>query len=202
MNTWLKTRRINHQLESPVYFSTAWDATSRGQVQGKATDSGDNEGPWSTSSSTGETGRLRAEMDHNYAFPSISVFIEKHNRYSNWEAQACKWKGGGGAETSRPQAWQIRMARRIKRLSHHLPLPGPTLPDSLYVYLWQGGIWSDGRAGYNFARLHGIYEFMSVAKAQELRLQMATQSRAIECSSSKVPLGQNTSVPVTIHPAR
>src|ERR687894_2830918 len=34
----------------------------------------------------GATGRLRCEMDH-YAFPSIEVFIEKHNRYSNWEAR-------------------------------------------------------------------------------------------------------------------
>ena len=34
----------------------------------------------------GPTARLRCEMDH-YAFPSIEVFIEKHNRYSNWEAR-------------------------------------------------------------------------------------------------------------------
>jgi hypothetical protein len=35
---------------------------------------------------TGKTGRLRCEMDH-YAFPSVNVFVEKHNRYSNWEAR-------------------------------------------------------------------------------------------------------------------
>ena len=34
----------------------------------------------------GETGRLRCEMDH-HAFPSVAVFVEKHNRYSNWEAR-------------------------------------------------------------------------------------------------------------------
>src|ERR1700722_13664742 len=34
----------------------------------------------------GGTGRLQCEMDH-YAFPSVEVFIEKHNRYSNWEAR-------------------------------------------------------------------------------------------------------------------
>src|SRR5436190_3148699 len=33
----------------------------------------------------GPTARLRTEMDH-YAFPSVEVFVEKHNRYSNWEA--------------------------------------------------------------------------------------------------------------------
>ena len=31
----------------------------------------------------GKTGRLTAELDH-YAFPSVDVFVEKHNRYSNW----------------------------------------------------------------------------------------------------------------------
>ncbi len=34
----------------------------------------------------GKTGYLRAEMDH-YAFPTVDVFMEKHNRYSNWEAR-------------------------------------------------------------------------------------------------------------------
>ncbi|MEY2549953.1 MAG: hypothetical protein QOG12_97, partial [Verrucomicrobiota bacterium] len=34
----------------------------------------------------GPTGRLRCEMDH-YAFPTVEVFVEKHNRYSNWEAR-------------------------------------------------------------------------------------------------------------------
>ena len=33
----------------------------------------------------GETGRMRTELDH-YAFPTITNFVEKHNRYSNWEA--------------------------------------------------------------------------------------------------------------------
>ena len=33
----------------------------------------------------GAAGRLRNDMLH-YAYPSVSVWIEKHNRYSNWEA--------------------------------------------------------------------------------------------------------------------
>ena len=37
-----------------------------------------------------------------------------------------------------------------------------------YVYLWQKGF-LDGREGYYFARLHGFYEFLSVAKTFELR---------------------------------
>ena len=31
-------------------------------------------------------------MDH-YAFPSVGVFVEKHNRYSNWEARVALAEG-------------------------------------------------------------------------------------------------------------
>jgi hypothetical protein len=34
----------------------------------------------------GPVGHLKTEMNH-YAFPNIGVFVEKHNRYSNWEAR-------------------------------------------------------------------------------------------------------------------
>ena len=40
----------------------------------------------------GPTGRLRCEIDH-YAFPSVEVFVEKHNRYSNWEARIAVAEG-------------------------------------------------------------------------------------------------------------
>ena len=33
----------------------------------------------------GSTGKLKSIMDH-HAFPTIDSFVEKHNRYSNWEA--------------------------------------------------------------------------------------------------------------------
>jgi glycosyltransferase involved in cell wall biosynthesis len=161
------------------------------QIVKGATESGDNE-VHEHIIVQGETGRMMSEMDH-YAFPTISVFIEKHNRYSNWEARL-QVEGRIGQETSQPQAWQIRMARRIKRLSHHLPFR-PTLR-FLYVYLWQGGIW-DGRAGYNFARLHGIYEFMSVAKAEELRLQgFGSKQPPSAPKSGGVTVSQNSVVPI------
>ncbi len=147
-------------------------------VQG-ATESGDNE-VHEHIIVQGETGHMRSEMDH-YAFPSISVFIEKHNRYSNWEARL-QVEGRAGGESNLPQSWRVRMGRRLKRLSHHLPFR-PTLR-FLYVYLWQGGIW-DGRAGYNFARLHGIYEFLSVAKAQELCIQMAASQTGDSLKDNK-----------------
>jgi hypothetical protein len=55
--------------------------------------------------------------------------------------------------------------RRLKLLSHHLPCR--PLLRFLYIYIWQKGF-LDGREGYYFARLHGMYEFLSVAKTYEL----------------------------------
>jgi glycosyltransferase involved in cell wall biosynthesis len=133
-------------------------------IQG-ATASGDNE-VHEHIIIQGATGKLKAEMDH-YAFPSIEVFVEKHNRYSNWEARLEVEDALDQAPSAHaPQAMRIRSMRSIKKLSQCLPFR-PTMR-FLYVYIMQGGF-LDGVAGYYFARLHGFYEFMSVAKAAELR---------------------------------
>lgn len=133
-------------------------------VQGE-TESGDNE-VHEHIIIQGRVGWLRSEMDH-YAFPSIGVFVEKHNRYSNWEARLLL-QGLPRGHRGQLQSGRVRRRRMIKQFAQRLPFR-PTLR-FLYVYLWQGGIW-DGRPGYYFARLHGIYEFLSVAKAAELRMK-------------------------------
>jgi glycosyltransferase involved in cell wall biosynthesis len=114
----------------------------------------------------GRTGRLQTELDH-YAFPSIDVFVEKHNRYSNWEARvaADAVTGGEGQNISHKT---VGRRRRLKRLM--LRMPFRPLLRFLYVYVWQKGF-LDGVEGYYFARLHGFYEFLSVAKTRELQKQ-------------------------------
>ncbi|MBA3962737.1 MAG: glycosyltransferase family 2 protein [Chthoniobacterales bacterium] len=111
----------------------------------------------------GTTGRLRCELDH-YAFPSVEVFVEKHNRYSNWEARVAV------EQFVRPaadlQSGRVAQRRKLKQLSQRLPFR--PLLRFLYVYLWQRGF-LDGREGYYFARMHGFYEFLSVAKTYELK---------------------------------
>ena len=113
---------------------------------------------------TGPTGHLRSEMDH-YAFPSVAVFVEKHNRYSNWEARVAldRYLHASRAQL---QSGEVGLRRRLKQLSQALPFRG--LLRFLYVYVWQRGF-LDGWEGYYFARLHGIYEFLSVAKTYELK---------------------------------
>jgi glycosyltransferase involved in cell wall biosynthesis len=114
----------------------------------------------------GTTARLRAEMDH-YAFPSIATFIEKHNRYSNWEARVALERASGDG----PQDTRVGARRWLRRFS--LALPCRPLLRFLYVYVWQRGF-LDGRAGYYFARLHATYELLCVAKTYELRKNAGT----------------------------
>jgi glycosyltransferase involved in cell wall biosynthesis len=127
------------------------------------TDSGDNE-VHEHVRVNGPTGRLRCELDH-YAFPSVEVFVEKHNRYSNWEARVAvdrllKGTAGHFDEMS------VGMRRKLKLLSQRLPFR--PLLRFLYIYIWQKGF-LDGREGYYFARLHATYEFLCVAKTHELK---------------------------------
>jgi glycosyltransferase involved in cell wall biosynthesis len=131
------------------------------QITDVPTASGDNEVHEHVVVS-GTTGRLISEMDH-YAFPSVEVFVEKHNRYSNWEARVAL---AGLPGNSKLQHGRVGVRRMIKRLTQRLPFR-PWLR-FCYVYLWQCGF-LDGRRGYYFARLHGMYELLTIAKTVELR---------------------------------
>lgn len=130
----------------------------------QATQSGDNE-VHEHVVVQGKVGRLKCLMDH-YAFPSVEVFVEKHNRYSNWEARVALESGRSEGETGFDA--NVRRRRKIKQLARLLPFR-PFLR-FLYVYIAQLGI-LDGREGYYFARLHGVYEFLTIAKLHELKLQ-------------------------------
>lgn len=111
----------------------------------------------------GPTGRLRCEMDH-YAFPTVEVFVEKHNRYSNWEARVSAERRLTGSDLAISSSL-VGRRRKLKLLSQRLPFR--PLLRFLYIYVWQKGF-LDGREGYYFARLHAFYEFLSVAKTYEL----------------------------------
>lgn len=113
----------------------------------------------------GPAGYLSGEMEH-YAFPDITTWVEKHNRYSNWEArlqvEAKSGSPGGDAEIDAGLARK----RRLRRLAWSLPFR-PALR-FFYHYVWRAGF-LDGYRGYVFCRLMAWYEFLSAAKARELR---------------------------------
>ena len=110
-------------------------------------------------------GHLRHEMEH-HAFPTIGIWVEKHNRYSNWEARLlCSTPAGQEASNARLTPALARK-RRLKHLAGRLPFR-PSLR-FFYHYVIRAGF-LDGYRGYVFCRLMAFYEFLSVAKAGELR---------------------------------
>jgi glycosyltransferase involved in cell wall biosynthesis len=120
----------------------------------------------------GSTGHLACEMRH-FAFPSVSVFMEKHNRYSNWEARLAVEDGLRRDSGDSLQSPKVRFRRLLKKCARRLPFR-PTLR-FLYVYIVQGGF-LDGKEGYYFARLHGVYELMTLAKTAEMRKAIAVDA--------------------------
>jgi glycosyltransferase involved in cell wall biosynthesis len=124
----------------------------------------------------GPTAKLRSEMDH-YAFPSVATFVEKHNRYSNWEARVSLDRHLRKS-SGRLQSDEASLRRRLKLWSQQLPCR--SWLRFLYVYVWQRGF-LDGPEGYYFARLHAFYEFLSVAKTYELKQGLERSKTARGC---------------------
>lgn len=114
---------------------------------------------------SGRTGRLRGEMEH-YAFPSIEIWVEKHNRYSNWEARLLCSAPGSAAAAGAAIDPALAGKRRLKHLASRLPFR-PTLR-FLYHYVVRAGF-LDGYRGLVLCRLMAFYEFLSASKAAELK---------------------------------
>jgi len=112
----------------------------------------------------GPTAHLHSDMLH-LAYPTINIFMEKHNRYSNWEALV-QFKQAQAADPSHIGQQELHKRRRLKLLSRKMPFR-PTLR-FLYAYLWRLGV-LDGLAGLTFCRLLATYEWLCVAKYKELK---------------------------------
>lgn len=111
----------------------------------------------------GPCGRLTGEMEH-YAFPDIHTWVEKHNRYSNWEAH--QQIEAPPATSSVHLGVGLARKRFLRRLAWRLPFR-PTIR-FCYHYIVRLGF-LDGYRGFIFCRLMGFYEFLSAAKAGERR---------------------------------
>ena len=113
----------------------------------------------------GRSAYLRHHLLH-YAYPTIDAWVEKHNRYSSWEASV----GARDREASdrtlpaRLLGNALERKRWLKRMAPR-GLGRPTLR-FLYHYVWRQGF-RDGYRGFVFCRLMGWYEFLSVVKVRE-----------------------------------
>ena len=118
----------------------------------------------------GRVGYLHAPMEH-YAFPDLTTFIEKHNRYSSWEAtvqEELHRAGDDQVMRSNLLGAALERKRTFKRLARRLPFR-PKLR-FIYHYLWKQGF-RDGYRGWVLCHLLAWYEFLSIAKGRELTMQ-------------------------------
>jgi glycosyltransferase involved in cell wall biosynthesis len=110
---------------------------------------------------------LAAPMEH-YAFPDIATFVEKHNRYSTWEATVREQFASDGSERMRgsPLGSALERRRWLKRVTLRLPCRGALR--FIYSYVIRQGF-RDGRRGWILCRLLGWYEVLIAAKAAEAK---------------------------------
>ena len=115
----------------------------------------------------GRVAWLRHELDH-HAYPTIAAWVEKHNRYSSWEAEQYErfLREPVPANIGRGK----RFKRRLKRI--YLRLPMRPLVRFVYAYFVRLGF-LDGRPGLVFCALLAFYDFLAWAKVYERRVRPA-----------------------------
>lgn len=113
----------------------------------------------------GKALRLKHVLDH-HAYPTISVWVEKHNRYAGWEAEMRR------KFLSEPIPSTIGPGKRFKRLLKkvYLRLPCKPVIRFLYAYLMRLGF-LDGKPGLIFCGLLAFYDFLASAKAHERQIR-------------------------------
>ena len=129
------------------------------------TGSGDNEVHEHIVLDTGKAGYLKFEFLH-YAYPDLTAWVEKHNRYTSWEAHAMEAKDEGSVR-AKFFGEPIERRRWIKSFARNLPFR-PTLR-FIYSYFFQRGF-LDGYPGFVMCRLMAWYEFTSIAKFRERQI--------------------------------
>ena len=112
---------------------------------------------------------LSEPMEH-YAFPDIATFVEKHNRYSTWEAQVREQWRSESAGKLKGNLFGTPLER--KRWWKHMTLGMPCRPTLrfLYHFIFKRGF-RDGYRGWVLSRLLAWYEFLICVKTREAAAQ-------------------------------
>ncbi|MEX0876987.1 MAG: glycosyltransferase family 2 protein [Phycisphaerales bacterium] len=116
----------------------------------------------------GRIGYLKEHFIHYNFSKGIREWIERHNRYSTYEAN----------ETMKALAEHPikpgnllsgdRNTRRLELKNISFRMPMRPLLKFLYMYVLGRGF-LDGRAGWTYCRLQAMYEYMIVLKVRELK---------------------------------
>ncbi|MBT8486558.1 MAG: glycosyltransferase family 2 protein [Phycisphaerales bacterium] len=124
----------------------------------------------------GEIGYLREHFLHDNFSKGIGEWLERHNRYSTYEA----------TETMRALAEQpVRlrnlfaadaMTRRLELKNLSFRMPGRPWLKFLYMYFLKLGF-LDGRPGLTYCRLQAMYEYQICLKVREMQRAQAEGSQ-------------------------
>lgn len=122
----------------------------------------------------GATRKLKARITHRNV-DSLARYIQKHNEYSNWEAQV--WSNPqDGCNDIRPKLFGSQAERRRSLRTHFFGLPGSPLFFFLYKYLLKLGF-LDGVPGLIYCVFQGVQFFHIKAKLYEARLGSSEESK-------------------------
>jgi glycosyltransferase involved in cell wall biosynthesis len=132
----------------------------------------------------GRAAYLKHDLLHE-DFKSIFHFIERHNRYSNWDAQVyANFARGQSGESNIGAALVGSPLERKRRIKHWWArLPFRPLLRFLWMYVFRLGF-LDGKPGLIFCTLMTMHEAVIGAKLYERKLQ-ATQAE-LQRASNKV----------------
>lgn len=118
--------------------------------------------------SGGRTGKLRnALLHHNVE--SLSHYIQKHDKYSNWEARVW-FEGEGNSQDLEPAFFGSQAQRRRWLRRRFFSVPGSPIFFFVYKYIFCLGV-LDGIAGLIYCGLQGVQFFHIKAKIYELKTQ-------------------------------
>lgn len=117
----------------------------------------------------GKVGYLKNDMLH-IDFRDIYHWLERHNRYSNWEARVyyniLTGNDESGTIRAHPFGDAVQRKRFLKKIWVKLPFK-PLLRFILFYFIRLGFL--DGKAGYIYGRLLSQYEYQIGVKLYELR---------------------------------
>jgi glycosyltransferase involved in cell wall biosynthesis len=152
----------------------------------------------------GKVGYLKNDMDH-IDFRDLYHWLERHNRYSNWEARVyynlLMGMGEGGTIGANLFGDSVQRKRFLKKIWVRLPFK-PFLRFILFYFIRLGFL--DGKAGYIYGRLLSQYEYQIGVKLYELqqfggRLNVTADSTQVTSASQTVaPSSTETSQPSSV----
>lgn len=138
----------------------------------------------------GPIGKLAGYLDHFPFSKGVAHWFNRHNGYSSSEAKQILANRKNGARFSLRKALAASSfnERRYHQKGLFYAIPFRPLAKFGLLYVIKGGF-LDGRAGFTYAMLQSIYEYMIVLKVRELTdgeievdnlRRTTTQSAAIE----------------------